>query len=185
MLSRDEACDLLCEHVKADNLRKHCLATEAILRALARRLGEDEELWGIVGLVHDLDFEQTAETPAEHTRITCEILGTKHFPPEALQAIQEHNAEALGIPRESRMGIALACGETITGLIVATALVYPDKKLASVKPKSVRKRMKKKDFARAVSREIIGECERIGIPLDEFIALSLEAMQGVSDALGL
>jgi len=185
MMTRDEAYALLCEHVKAGNLRKHCLATEAILRALARRLGEDEELWGIVGLVHDLDFEQTADAPAEHTRITCEILGRKHFPPEALQAVKEHNAEALGIARESRLGIALACGETITGLIVATALVYPDKKLASVKASSVRKRMKKKDFARAVSREIIGECERLGLPLDDFIALSLEAMQSISPALGL
>lgn len=184
-MSRDEAWELLCEQVQAENLRKHCLATEAILRALARRLGEDPELWGIVGLVHDLDFEQTSERPAEHTKITCEILATKGFPPEALQAIKEHNAEALGIPRASRLGIALACGETITGLIVATALVYPDKKLASVKPKSIRKRMKKKDFARAVSREIIGECERLGIGLDEFIPLCLEAMQGISDDLGL
>ena len=185
MITRDEAWDLLCEHVKADNLRKHCLATEAIMRALARKLGEDEELWGIVGLLHDLDFEQTAEAPAEHAKITADILGRKDFPCEALQAIKEHNAEALGIARESRSGIALACAETITGLIVATTLVYPDKKLASVKPKSVRKRMKKKDFARAVSREIIGECERIGIPLDDFIALSLEAMQGVAADLGL
>ena len=185
MMTRDEAYALLCEQVKAENLRKHCLATEAILRALARRLGEDEELWGIVGLVHDLDFEQTADTPAEHTRITCGILAEKGFPEETLQAIREHNAEALGIPRETKLGTALACGETITGLIVATALVYPDKKLASVKPKSVGKRMKKKDFARAVSREIIGECERIGIALDDFIPLCLEAMQGVADDLGL
>jgi len=185
MMTRDEAYALLCEQVQAENLRKHCLATEAILRALARRLGEDEELWGIVGLVHDLDFEQTADAPAEHTRITCDILGDKGFPEGALQAIREHNAEALGIARETKLGIALACGETITGLIVATALVYPDKKLASVKPKSIRKRMKKKDFARAVSREIIGECERIGIPLEDFIPLCLEAMQGVAADLGL
>jgi len=185
MISRDEAYDLLCEHVKAENLRKHCLATEAILRALARRLGEDEELWAIVGLVHDLDYEQTKDAPAEHTKITCQLLAEKGFPEDLLQAIREHNAEALGIPRESRLGIALACGETITGLIVATALVYPDKRLASVKPKSVRKRMRKKDFARAVSREIIGECERIGIRLDEFIPLCLEAMQGVAADLGL
>ena len=133
----------------------------------------------------DLDFEATANAPSEHTKITCEILGSKDLPPEALQAIREHNAEALGIPRESAFGIALACGETITGLIVATALVMPDKRVADVKVKSVRKRMRKKDFARAVNREIIGECERLGIPLDEFIPLCLEAMQGVSDALGL
>ena len=185
MLTRDEAHALLCEHVQAENLRKHCLATEAILRSLASRLGEDEELWGTVGLIHDLDFERTKDAPAEHTLVTCQLLADKGLPDHALQAIREHNAEALGIPRQSKLGIALACGETITGLIVATALVYPDKKLASVKPKSVRKRMKKKDFARAVSREIIGECERIGLELGEFIDLSLEAMQGVAADLGL
>jgi len=185
MMTRDEAHALLCEEVGADNLRKHCLATEAILRALAHRLGEDEERWGVVGLLHDLDFESTADLPEQHTKKTCEILAHRGFDDEALQAIREHNAEALGIPRETKLGIALACGETITGLIVATALVYPDKKLASVKPKSVRKRMKKKDFARAVRRDVIGECERIGIPLDEFVELSLSSMQGVAETLGL
>ena len=184
-MTRDEAYALLCEHVQAENLRKHCLATEANLRALARRLGEDEELWGIVGLIHDLDFERTADAPAEHTLVTCQLLADKGLPEEALLGIREHNAEALGIPRTSKLGIALACGETITGLIVATALVYPDKKLASVKASSVRKRMKKKDFARAVSREIICECERLGLPLDEFIALCLEAMAGIAADLGL
>jgi len=185
MLTRAEACELLCQHVKAENLRKHCLATEAILRALARRLGEDEELWGVVGLVHDLDFESTANTPPEHTKLTREILRDKGLPEAALQAIREHNAEALGIPRESRFGIALACGETITGMIVATALVMPDKKLASVQASSVVKRMKKKDFARAVSRETICECERLGIPLGEFAQLSLDAMRGIAEELGL
>lgn len=155
------------------------------MRALARRLGEDPELWGITGLVHDLDFEQTAEAPAEHTKATCETLRPRGFPDEALQAIREHNAEALGIERQSKMGIALASAETLTGLIVATALVYPDKRLASVKPSSVLKRMKKKDFARAVNRDIIRECEGLDIPLEEFVALSLEAMEGIADDLGL
>jgi putative nucleotidyltransferase with HDIG domain len=185
MITRPEACELLWQHVKAENLRKHCLATEAILRALARRLGEDEELWGVVGLVHDLDFESTATAPPEHTKLTREILRDKGLPEAALQAIREHNAEALGIPRESRFGIALACGETITGMIVATALVMPDKKLASVQASSVVKRMKKKDFARAVSRETICECERLGIPLGEFAQLSLDAMRGIAEELGL
>jgi len=184
-VTRDEAYALLCEYVEPDSLRKHSLATEAILRALARRLEADEELWGITGLLHDLDFAATADLPGEHTKQTCEVLEQRGFPPEALQAIREHNAEALGIERASDFGIALSCGETITGLIVATALVYPDKKLASVKAKSVLKRMKKKDFARAVSREIIGECERLSIPLEEFVALSLAAMCGVADSLGL
>ena len=184
-MTRDEAYALLCDHVKADNLRKHCLATEAILRALARRLGEDPEPWGVVGLVHDLDFESTADTPPEHTRKTCEILREKGLSEAVLQAVREHNAEALGIPRDSRMGIALACGETVTGLIVAATLVHPDKKLASVQASSVLKRMKKKDFARAVSRETIGDCQRLGIPLEDFIQLSLEAMQGIASDLGL
>ncbi|HPD15350.1 MAG TPA: HDIG domain-containing protein [Planctomycetota bacterium] len=185
MITRDEAFALLSSHVQAGTLRKHCLATEAILRALARRLGEDEALWGIVGLVHDLDFEATANAPAEHTKATCDILRPLGFPDHALQAVREHNAEALGIPRESRLGIALACGETLTGLIVATALVMPDKRLASVAARSVLKRMKKKDFARNVSREIIGECERLAIPLEDFVQLSLTAMQGVAGDLGL
>jgi len=184
-MTRDEAYALLCEHVEAENLRKHCLATEAILRALARRLGKDEELWGLTGLLHDLDFATTADQPSEHTKKTCEILEPLGFPQEALQAIREHNAEELGIERSSDFGIALSCGETITGLIVATALVYPDKKLASVKPKSVLKRMRKKDFARAISREVIGECERLEITLDDFAALSLDAMCDVADSLGL
>jgi len=185
MLSREEAWTLLQEHVKGENLRKHCLATEAVLRALARRLGQDAELWGLVGLVHDLDFETTADAPAEHTNRAVSVLAEKGLPPDALQAIREHNAEALGIPRESQLGIALACGETITGLLVAAALVHPDKRLASVQVDSVRKRMKKKDFARTVSRETIQECERLGVPLDEFIQLSLTAMAGIGESLGL
>lgn len=185
MMTRDEALALLSEHVKGENLRKHSLATEAILRALARRLGEDEELWGTVGLLHDLDFEATASAPAEHTKAACALLAVKGLPEAALLAIREHNAEALGIPRSSRLGIALACGESITGLIVATALVMPDKRLASVQTSSVLKRMKKKDFARAVSRETIAECQRLGIPLGDFVQLSLAAMQGISAELGL
>ncbi len=184
-MTRDEALALLREHVKADNLVKHCLAAEAIMRALARRLGKDEDQWGRAGLLHDVDFEQTADAPEEHAKIGAKILEDKGVDPEVVDAILAHNAEGLGLERTTDFHHALACAETITGLIVATALVYPDKKLASVKAKSILKRMKKKDFARAVSREIILECEQIGIPLDEFAALSLEAMQGVAGELGL
>lgn len=184
-ISRQEALALLQEHVQNENLIKHCLATEAIIRSLAEKLGEDVETWGTTGLLHDLDFETTKDKPQEHTLTTVRILREKGFPEDALQAIREHNAEALGIPRESRFGIALACCETITGLVVATALVYPDKKLASVKPKSIRKRMRETAFARNVNRDIICECERIGVPLDNFIELSLSAMQSIADDLGL
>jgi putative nucleotidyltransferase with HDIG domain len=185
IMTEEEGLRLLQEHVEYENLVKHCLATQSIMRAMGERLGEDVDTWGLTGLLHDLDFETTKDSPAEHTKKTVDILREKGFPEDALQAIREHNAEALGIPRESKFGIALACSETITGLIVATALVYPDKKVGSVKPKSVRKRMKETAFARSVNREIIRECERIGIPLEEFIELSLRAMQEIADQLGL
>jgi putative nucleotidyltransferase with HDIG domain len=185
IMTEEEGLRLLQEHVEYGNLVKHCLATQAIMRAMGEKLGEDADTWGLTGLLHDLDFEATKDSPAEHTGKTVDILREKGFPEDALQAIREHNAEGLGIPRESKFGIALACSETITGLIVATALVYPDKKVGSVKPKSVRKRMKESAFARNVNRDIIRECERIGVPLEEFIELSLRAMQEIADQLGL
>jgi putative nucleotidyltransferase with HDIG domain len=189
LMTRDQALALLEEHVKTDFLVKHCLATEAIMRALARRFGRDEELWGIVGLLHDLDFESTQDDPAAHGLKTLEILeslaSTHPMPEEGLKAIKGHNADGLGYERTEEFEKAVTAGETITGLIVATALVYPDKKLASVKVKSIVKRMKEKAFARKVNRDHIRICEEIGIPLRDFAALSLEAMQGVSDDLGL
>jgi len=183
--TREAALGLLRRHVTSDVLIKHCLASEAIMRALATGFGENPDHWGLAGLLHDLDFEQTKDSPSEHGTKTAEILAREGLPAEIIQAIREHNAEALGIPCESRMGIALSAAETVTGLIVATALVQPDKKLASVKSSSVRKRMKEKAFARNVSRERILDCEKIAVPLDDFLALSVEAMQTVATDLGL
>jgi len=185
LMSRADALALIEKQVTNKNLRKHMLATEAVMRALAARFGEDAEKWGVAGLLHDLDFEQTKDTPGEHATKTAQILAAEGVPGDIIQAIKEHNADALGIPCESRMGIALTAAETVTGLIVAAALVLPDKKLAGVKASSVRKRMKEKAFARNVSRERITVCETIGVPLDEFLALSVEAMQGVAGELGL
>ena len=184
-MKRDEALALLRDCVKSENLVKHCLATEAILRALAARLKADAEVWGQAGLLHDLDFEETKDTPAQHSLKTAQILEQHGFPPEFVKAVKAHNAEALGLKRETPLEFALAAAETITGLIVATALVQPDKKLASVRPESVIKRMKKKDFARNVNREIILEYEKLGLSLEEFVALSVEAMQGMAGELGL
>ena len=184
-MNRDDALALLREHLTNDNLIKHCLASEAIMRGLARRLNRDEHKWALAGLLHDLDFEQTSDRPEEHANIAAAMLEEQGVDPEVIDAIKAHNAEGLGLERTTDFHHALACAESITGLIVATALVYPDKKLASVKPKSVTKRMRKKDFARAVSREIIMECEEIGLELEEFAALSLGAMQGVAAELGL
>jgi len=184
-MDRERALDFLDRHVKADNLRKHCLATEAVMRALAGHLGEPVELWGLTGLLHDLDFEETADRPEVHGLKTVFILAGTDLPAEALEAIRAHNAEGLGLERKTRLDFALTCAESITGLIVATALVYPDKRLASVKPKSILKRMKEKDFARGVDRDLVRLCEKIQVPLSDFAALSLQAMQGISNEIGL
>ena len=184
-ITREDAVALVNAHLKAENLVKHCLASEAIMRALARKMGQDEELWGIAGLLHDLDFEETKEAPSRHGLKTAEILKEHGVCAELIEAIKAHNAEGLGLERGSDFDHALAAAETVTGLIVATALVYPDKKLASVKVRSITKRMKKKDFARAVNRTVIMECEQFGLSLDEFVGISLEAMQGIHEVLGL
>lgn len=184
-LTRDEVISLLNEHITNENLRKHCLATEAIMRKLAERLGEDVDDWGLIGLAHDIDYEQTKDEPERHTLVTAEILRQKGVPEDYIRAIISHNEAVPGSQRTTPLEHLLSAAENMTGLIVATALIMPDKKLASVKPKSVRKRMKEKAFARSVDRSAILECEQAGIPLDEFIQLSLQAMQEISDQLGL
>lgn len=186
-LNRDEIQTLLTQYVKAPNMLKHSYASEAVMRALAKRLGEDEEKWAATGLLHDLDVELTNADLSVHGLKTEEILKQKNYPPDMVDAIKMHNEKACGagIKRSSAFHHALASAETITGLIVATTLVYPDKKLASVKPKSIVKRMKEKSFAASVDRDIIRECERLGIGIDEFAELALNAMREISDKLEL
>ena len=184
-MNREQALDLLNEHISNPNMINHCLASEAVMRELAGYFGEDEEKWALAGLLHDLDVEITNADPKVHGLKTAEMLEELSIDPDIIDAIKHHNEMATGIERLSRFQHALAAGETITGLIVATTLVYPDKKIASVKPKSIRKRMKEKSFAASVKRENIMECEKAGIPLDEFILLSLGAMRKISDRLGL
>jgi len=184
-MDRDQAVILMETHLEADNLRKHSLASEAIMRALARRLGHDEETWGLAGLLHDLDYAQTQDDPARHGLVTEKILQEKGVDETIIQAIKAHNAEALGLTRQTPMDLALTCGETMTGMVVATTLVYPDKKIRSVKPKSIVKRMKEKHFAKGVRREHIMLCEELGLPLAEFAALSLKAMAAIDKQLGL
>ncbi len=184
MISREEAIQLLKENVQAENMLKHSLASEAVLRAIARRLDENEEEYGLAGLLHDIDVEITNADPLTHGPYAEKILKDK-VTDEMLDAIIMHNEMATGLDRTTQFQHALAAGETITGLITATTLVYPDKKIASVKPKSVTKRMKQKAFAASVKRENIMECEQIGIPLAEFTELSINAMREISDDLGL
>ncbi len=184
-ITRPEALELVSQHIKTRNMLNHCLASEAVLRALAERLGEDPEKWGLAGLLHDLDAETHTDLDV-HTRETARLLSEHGVDEEIVQAIRLHNEQAhAGERRMTQFQHLLAAGETITGLIVATALVYPDKKLASVKPKSVRKRIKERAFAAGANRDIIRECEIAGIPLDEFCDISLQAMQGIAGELGL
>ena len=185
-LNREQVMALLKEHVKTGNLLKHMLASEAVMRKLAVHLAEDADLWGLIGLAHDLDFDETKDQPEKHTLVGAEILREKGVPEEYVRVIISHNEEVPGWePRSKKVEHALAAAEAITGLVVATALVMPDKKLASVKPKSVKKRMRMTAFARNVDRNAIMECEKIGVPIADFCALAVEAMQGISDELGL
>lgn len=182
MISLDEAYMLLDKHLKSVNLKKHCLATSVIMRELAKKLNENEMHWEIIGLLHDLDFDDTRDDPERHTLITERILSDYDFPLEYIRAIKAHN-ELTGIKRETTLEFALAACETITGLIIATAKVYPDKRISSVRVKSIKKRMKEKAFARNVNRDTIRECERIGISLDDFIELSIKAMADIEEKL--
>ncbi len=184
-ISREEAIRLMEEYLQGESLRKHCYATEVVIRAMAERLGYDPEMWGIVGLLHDLDYEETKDQPSLHGLKTAEILKTRGIHAEVMEAIKAHNAEALGIERKTDLDVALTCSECITGMVVATALVYPDKKISSVKPSSIIKRMKQKEFARNVNRSHIRLCEQLKVPLEEFAELSLKAMAKISDILGL
>lgn len=184
-MERTEALSLLKEYIKSDKMIIHSLCSEAVMRAVAKRLGEDPERYGLAGLLHDLDVEITSAEPLIHGKKTVEILKEKGLDPEIVDAIGMHNEMSAGIPRSTKFQHALAAGETITGLIYATTLVYPDKKIASVKPKSVTKRMGEKAFAASVKRENILECEKIGIPIEEFVQISVNAMKEIAGEIGL
>ena len=184
-MDREKTLELLKSRVKNENMIKHCLATEAVMLALGARLGADAPLWGLTGLIHDLDVEMTEGDLARHTLEAEKILREHNYAAELIEAVKMHNEAASNKKREELFHKALAAGETITGLITATALVYPDRKLAGVKASSVLKRMKDKRFAASVDRGIIMECEQIGIPIAEFVELALNAMRGISDQLGL
>lgn len=182
---RAEALEFLRTFVKQENLVRHMIATEAIMKELAKRLGGDEQLWGLAGLFHDLDLELVQGDMHKHGRKTAEILQEKGFPQEGIDAILAHNGDVLGCMPNNTFQYALSAAETITGLIVACTLVYPSKKIADVKAKSIRKRMKEPRFAARVNRDRIMLIEHTGLSLDEFIEISLRAMSGIAEELGL
>ena len=184
MKTRQEAQDLLYTYTKTPNLRKHALAVEAAMRAYARKYGEDEELWGITGLLHDLDYEQNP-TPDKHPLVGIGILQEQGYPEEVIYAIKSH-AEYLGVPRLSPMDKTLFAVDELAGFIVAVALVKPRKSLAEVDPPSVRKKLKDKAFARSVNRDdIIQGAADLEVDLDEHIAFVIQAMSEIAGNLGL
>jgi putative nucleotidyltransferase with HDIG domain len=184
-MEREKLLNLLKENLKSPNLIKHSLAVEAGMKALARYFGEDEEKWGIAGLLHDIDYEKTKGDPNLHSKVGSQILREMGFDQEICDAVLTHN-EAHGILPLSRMAKALFCLDPLTGLIVAATLVLPSKKLKDLKVENVLNRFKEKSFARGANREIIKKCEEyLGLPLEKFVEITLKAMQEISDQLGL
>ncbi len=184
MVDRQAAWELLCEWTKNENLRRHNLAAEAAMRAYARKYGEDEEKWGIAGLLHDFDYERYP-TLDEHGVEGPKELEKLGYPEDIVYAIRAHN-DKMGPPRKTNMDKALFACDELTGFIVAVALVRPDKKISSVKLKSVTKRFKEKSFARGVIREdIFTGVDELGVEMNEHVQLVLDAMTGISDDLGL
>ena len=182
-MDRESTWQLLCECTKSESLRKHALAVEACMRACARKFGEDEETWAITGLIHDFDYEMYPNAP-DHPLKGSEILKERGFSDEVRTAILGH-ANYTGVPRETPMAKALFACDELAGFITACSYVRPDR-IASLEVKSVRKRMKDKAFARAVSRDDITKgAEELGVPLDEHIAFCIEAMRGSAESLGL
>ncbi len=183
MITRDDALALLAASKPEPHLLHHALETEAIMRGLARRLGRDEELWGLTGLLHDLDFPRTKDTPERHGLEAMAALEGK-LPAEALHAIRAHNGERTGTAPETELDYALRSAETVTGRVAANALVRPTK-MVGMKPKSLKKKMKEKAFAANVNRETIRECEKIGVELGELFQISIEALTPIADQVGL
>jgi len=181
-MTRDECLSLVKENCSNRNLIKHMLAAEAVMRGLAERLGEDVEAWGTAGLVHDLDYDETADDPDRHGLVSAEKLEGLGFTEEIVHAVKAHNEH---VPRESRMDKALYACDPVTGLIVAAALMHPSKKLAEIDVAFVMRRFGEKRFAAGANRDAIRTCDTLGLALEEFVGIAIEAMQGVSEDLGL
>ncbi len=181
---REAAWGLLTEFTQSESLRKHALAVEACMRSYARKLGGDEDLWGVVGLLHDFDYDKYPSLQ-DHPYKGNEILKERGYSDEIRKAIMSH-AEYTGVPRETAMEKVLFACDELAGFITACALVKPGKSLAEVEAKSVRKKMKDKAFARSVNRDdIVNGAAELGVELEAHIAYCIEAMKGIADKLGL
>ncbi len=183
MMTREDAIRLVRSHVSKENNVKHMIAVGAIMREAAMRLGEDPEKWEAVGILHDIDFEKCSG-PSDHTIKSKELLHGC-VDEETIEAIMAHNYEHTNVPVDTRLKKALIACDAVSGLVIASALVMPSKKLADVNPASLKKKYNSKDFARNVSRERIAMCSDLGIGLEDFLVLSLAGLIRVSAELGL
>lgn len=187
-IDRKSAQVLLEEHIKDPITRMHCRESEVIMQAVAKRLGYDETTWGIIGLLHDIDWEQTKSETIKHGVLAADILKKAGGSDFFIETIQSHVYGFEAFKDKKRSTViqhALAASETLTGLIIACAMVQPDKKLASVKLESLKKKFATAKFAAGCNREIIKECEQLGIPIDEFLDLGLVTVQQIASELGL
>jgi putative nucleotidyltransferase with HDIG domain len=182
MMKREEALELVQEHLKNKNLVKHCLAVEACMKAVATRLNQDTEKWGLAGILHDLDYELTEKSPELHTIETIKILKELEVEPEIIQAIQAHAGQ---VPCQSNMDWAIYSIDPLTGLVIAATLMHPTKKLKEIDLGFLKRRYKEKSFARGARREDIEQCQNINLELDEFLSICLKAMQEIDKDLGL
>jgi len=182
--TREDAWELLSRHTSNPSLIKHALAVEAAMRAYAGRFDEDEETWGIVGLIHDFDYQENS-TEDTHLHVGARILRELSWPEEWIRAVASH-ADYMGVPRDTRMAKTLFAVDELTGFLTACALVRPDRSIAEVKVKSVKKKLKDKAFARGVNRDDVRRgAEELGVELDEHIAFVRDAMAEIADSLEL
>ncbi|MFA6807477.1 MAG: HDIG domain-containing metalloprotein [Eubacteriales bacterium] len=184
MLSREESYIELKKYVKNKNLLKHMLSVEAVMNGLAEHFGEDKELWGLTGLLHDIDYDQTKDSPEIHSLKGAEILGSLDFPEDMIYAVKVHNC-IHGLPRKSLLDKALYAADPVSGLVVAGALVKPDKKLENVDIVFLSKKFREKSFAKGANREQIKTCSELGLELEDFLIISLNSMKKIAVELEL
>lgn len=190
MIERSRAQELIDKYVQTDWLKLHMRESEVIMRALAKELGEDSEVWGMAGLLHDLDYDVVDKDPNKHGVHFEKILEEEgvSLQEEVIHAIKAHNEDSdlIDTKRDSKLDYALSASENLSGFLVACALVQPDKKISSVRVDSVIKKLKKKkDFAKAVRRDLIFDIEKVGISLEEFVNIALDAVSDISEEIGL
>jgi len=183
-MQRKDALKLMEEKIKQKNLRKHCLAVEAVMAELADYFDKDQDKWRLAGLLHDIDYEQTADQPEKHSQIGADMLAEMGMEDKIIDAVRAHNGMH-ELPRKSLMAKALYAADPLTGLIVASTLIHPEKKLEAVDTEFVLNRYGESSFAKGADRDVIASCKEMDLELKEFVDLSLTAMQNISDDLGL